>query len=62
MSERTPPEDLLEPTLAEEDDAVDFDRPWNPMSLTILTFFCGVTAGGILLAINFKRLGMHSRF
>jgi hypothetical protein len=53
--------DLLAPELTEADDAVGFDRPWNPWSLVTLTFFCGLLAGGGLLALNFARLGMPGR-
>lgn len=55
------PDDLLSPKLTEADDAVGFDRPWNPWSLVTLTFFFGLLAGGGLLAFNFDRLGMPGR-
>jgi hypothetical protein len=62
MSMRFDPNDeLFRPTLGAEDDAVDFDRPWNPWSLVVLTFFFGLIAGGGLLAFNFQRLGMKGR-
>jgi hypothetical protein len=54
-------DDLLAPELTEADDAVGFDRPWNPWSLVTLTFFFGLPAGGSLLALNFDRLGMPGR-
>jgi hypothetical protein len=54
-------DDLLRPTLAEADDALGFDEPWNPWSLVMLTFFAGLLAGGSLLALNFARLGMKGR-
>ena len=53
---------LLTPTLTAEDDAVDFDHPWNPWSLVVLTFFVGLFAGGPLLALNAERLGLRRRF
>jgi hypothetical protein len=55
-------DDLLTPTLTDADDAVDFDRPWNPWSLVVLTFFFGLLAGGPLLALNYERLGIRRRF
>jgi hypothetical protein len=54
-------DDLLAPELTEADDAVGFDHPWNPWSLVTLSFFCGLLAGGSLLALNFDRLGMPGR-
>src|SRR5687768_4790814 len=54
-------DDLFTPTLTETDDAVEFDRPWNPWSLVTLTFFFGLVAGGGLLALNFRRLGIRGR-
>lgn len=53
-----PEDDLFTPTLTEEDDADNFERPWNPGSLVALAFFFGFPAGGALLALNFVRLGM----
>jgi hypothetical protein len=55
-------DDLFTPTLTDADDAIDFDRPWNPWSLVVLTFFFGIVAGGGLLAHNFRRLGIPDRF
>jgi hypothetical protein len=54
--------DLLQPTLREEHDSVDFNKPWRPWSLVVLTFFFGLPAGGALLALNFKRLGLRRSF
>ena len=54
-------EDLLRPTLNEEDDVVAFDRPWDPWSLAFVTFFGGPIAGGILYSWNFRRLGMPAK-
>jgi len=51
--------DLFQPSLTERDDAAGFDRPWNPNTLAVLTFFFGLPAGGGLLALNFWRLGMR---
>lgn len=53
-----PDDDLFTPSLTEEDDATGFERPWNPWSLVVLTFFAGIPAGGSLLALNFSRLGI----
>src|SRR5687768_3132414 len=58
ISEMQSPDDLFRPTLTEQDDAVGFDRPWNPWSLVVLAFFFGLPGGGTLLALNFRRLGM----
>jgi hypothetical protein len=55
-------DDLLRPSLTEEDDAIGFDRPWDPSSLVMLAFFGGLVAGGGLLALNFRRLGLKDRF
>ena len=54
-------EDLFTPTLSEDDDALDFDQPWNPQSLVFATFFGGFLTGGILFGLNFKRLGRPER-
>lgn len=54
-------EDLLTPTLGEDDDAGDYRRPWNPWSLVVLSFFAGFLGGGWLLALNFRRLGMQTQ-
>jgi hypothetical protein len=54
-----PDDDLLRPTLSEDDDALGFEEPWNPWSLVVLTFFFGLIAGGGLLAFNYRRLGMR---
>ena len=48
---------LLQPSLTVEDDAVGFARPWNPWSAVFAYFFAGPFTGGVLLALNFKRLG-----
>jgi len=62
LSGRSPiEEDLFRPTLTEEDDAVGFDRPWNPYHLVLVTFFSGLPGGGVLLALNFRRLGMKEK-
>jgi hypothetical protein len=53
-----PEDDLFTPTLTEEDDADNFERPWSPWSLLLLAFFAGFPAGGALLALNFSRLGL----
>ena len=52
-----PDHDFFEPTLSEDDDAKDFDRPWRPMSLVFASFSAGPLGGGALFGINFKRLG-----
>ena len=54
-------EELFKQSLTEQDDAQGFDRPWNPWSLVMLTFFFGITAGGGLLAFNYQRLGIKGR-
>lgn len=54
--------DLLKPSLAARDDASGFDQPWNPTTLAVITFFFGLPAGGGLLAVNFRRLGMREWF
>jgi hypothetical protein len=56
-----PDDDLFQPTLTEEDDAVGIKRPWNPWSLVVLTFFFGLPAGGGLLSWNLYRLGAPRR-
>ena len=52
-----PDHEFFEPTLTEDDDAKDFDRPWRPMSLVFASFFAGPLGGGALFGINYKRLG-----
>src|SRR5690606_37884850 len=49
------------PSLTAADDAVGFDRPWNPWSLVMLVFFAGPLFGGVLAARNFVRLGQPER-
>lgn len=53
--------ELFGRSLGESDDAAGFDRPWNPWSLVVVTFFFGVTAGVGLLAFNYQRLGIKGR-
>jgi len=53
---------LFEPVLTAADDAVGFDRPWNPWTLVFCTFFFGLMAGGLALAVNFRRLGLPQHF
>lgn len=62
MYDRVQDDDLLRPSLEEEDDAVEFDRPWKPASLVFLTFFGGLLAGGVMLALNERRLGRSERY
>src|SRR5687767_10031614 len=54
-------DDLFRQSLTEHDDAAGFDRPWNPWSLVVLTFFFGITPGMALLAFNYDRLGIKAR-
>ena len=54
-------QDLLRPTLTEDDNAVDFGNAWNPHSLAIVTFFAGLICGGILFFLNAARLGIERR-
>ncbi len=54
-------EELFTPTVTAEDDAVGFDYPWNPYSIVFATFFAGVFAGGLLFALNYRRLGQPRR-
>ncbi|MBI5363356.1 MAG: hypothetical protein HZA53_09260 [Planctomycetes bacterium] len=62
MSE--PEDDLLRPTLAADFDVRTFDRPWDPSGLPIAAFFFGPLGGGILYALNYRRLGQrrHARW
>ncbi len=53
---------LLQPSLGEQDDAGGFDRPLNPHTIIIWSFFCGIVCGGLLFATNFRRLGWPRRF
>ena len=53
-----PDADLLTPTLTAEDDLTGFAAPWNPQIVVILVLLCGPLAGGALLALNFRRLGL----
>jgi hypothetical protein len=52
---------LFRPTLTTADDAVGFRQPWRPMSLAILAAFFGILSGGLLLALNERRLGRPER-
>jgi peptidoglycan/LPS O-acetylase OafA/YrhL len=54
-------EHLYQPTVTADDDVRNFDQPWDPGHLTILTFFTGLLGGGVLLALNFRRLGQPQR-
>ena len=54
-------DELFTPTLTENDDALEFDQPWNPWSLVVLTFFFGLLCGGGALALNYQRLGVKGR-
>ena len=54
-------DDLLTPTLGDEDDVGEYRRPWSPWSLVVLSFVTGLLGAGWLLALNFGRLGMQSR-
>ncbi len=54
------PDDLLQPVLEPEDDAVALGRPWRPWSLVILGVFAGSLAAGPLSAWNFRWLGQRS--
>lgn len=51
------PDDLLRPTLSEQDDVSGFDEPWNPYNILYPTFFGGFLAGGVLYGLNFTKLG-----
>lgn len=53
--------DLFRPSLTAADDSVGFERPWNPQSLVVATFFIGILGGGALLAWNCRRLGIKGR-
>ena len=50
-------DELLEPTLGSADDDAGFDRPFNPRSLVIASFFGGALAAAWLFAWNFRKLG-----
>lgn len=56
-------DDLLRPTLATDFDVRTFDRPWSPSNLPFAAFFFGPLGGGVLYALNYKRLGSarHAR-
>lgn len=54
-------DDLFTQSLTVEDDVAGFDRPWNPWSLVMLTFFFGVMPGIGLMAFNYQRLGIQRR-
>lgn len=52
----------LEPILTQDDDLDGFGRPWNPELVVFAVFFAAELAGGLLVALNFRRLGMPRRF
>ena len=54
-------DDLLRPSLAADFDVRTFDRPWNPSYLPFVAFLMGPLGGGILYALNFRRLGQPRR-
>lgn len=53
--------DLLQPTITHADDAVDFDRPFQPMWMVYLTPILGLLFTGSVLVYNYGRLGMGQR-
>ena len=53
------PDDLFQATLTDAHDTAGIDRPWSPWHLVLLTFFVGFFVGGILIAMNFRRLGIQ---
>ena len=55
----TGPDDLFQPTLTDAHDIVGIHRPWSPWHLVLLAFFVGFFVGGILIAMNFRRLGIQ---
>ena len=54
-SPRVTDPDLFTPSLDASHDTDGIDRPWSPTALLFITFFCGITAGGVLIALNYKR-------
>jgi hypothetical protein len=50
-------DELLQPSLSADFDVRKFDRPWDPSNLPYAAFFFGPLAGGVLYALNYKRLG-----
>ena len=55
-------DDLLRPTLREEDDPARMRRAWNPWTLAILGVLGGALAAGVLYAENYRRLGKQKLF
>lgn len=53
----TEDDELLQPSLSADFDVRKFDRPWDPSNLPYAAFFFGPLAGGVLYALNYKRLG-----
>jgi len=51
-------DDLYRPTLSASDDVARADKPWDPSSLWVATFFGGGIAGALLFGLNAKRLGV----
>ncbi|MGE3879671.1 MAG: hypothetical protein AB7I19_11455 [Planctomycetota bacterium] len=49
--------DLFEPVVTKDLDLAAFDRPYRPISLTLVVFFTGALLGGVLMATNWRRLG-----
>ena len=56
MTRETTP-DLFEPSLSEEDDLDPDVHPWSPKSIVYNCFFGGILSGGILFALNERRMG-----
>lgn len=52
-------EELLAPSLSEDDDLRGFHQPWNPNHLSFAAFFIGPFGSAWLYFENFRRLGQR---
>lgn len=60
-AQRATTDELLQPTLSADFDVHAFRRPWNPRNLIWSGFIGGPLSGGVLAALNYRRLNQPAR-
>ena len=60
-AQRATTDELLRPTLSADFDVHAFRKPWNPRHLVWSGFLGGPLSGGVLAALNYRRLNQNSR-
>ena len=55
-AQRATTDELLQPTLSADFDVHAYRRPWNPRNLIWSGFLGGPLSGGVLVALNHRRL------